>query len=369
MKPFFKQYENGLRLIFKKVEANRPASLFIAVDVGSSKEDEKTSGISHFIEHLNFKGTEKRTAKQISTELEEIGANANAFTSKSTTCFFATCLGEKIEQCFDILTDMVFNSKYNPSDIQKERQVIFEEIDMYDDDPESVAYEQFCKDFYFGSPLQRPIIGTKESLEGITKKDIEEYVATHYVPQNIVVSVVGDFNKTFVEGLVKKYINKHFTKKAEVVEKNKSMIIIPDKKFSYLKEIDDIVRGYIAYEEELKLNNALDFDDLLMKVLILFEESPSVLDYYQELFKYILVDEFQDTNTIQYKLVKMLSAKHGNIFVVGDEDQCIYGWRGANIDNIRNFIKEFEDDAIIIQEKYRKQTHNYAYWKGDPCVL
>ena len=101
MKPFFKQYENGLRLIFKKVEANRPASLFIAVDVGSSKEDEKTSGISHFIEHLNFKGTEKRTAKQISTELEEIGANANAFTSKSTTCFFATCLGEKIEQCFE----------------------------------------------------------------------------------------------------------------------------------------------------------------------------------------------------------------------------------------------------------------------------
>ena len=244
MKPFFKQYENGLRLVFKKVEANRPASLFIAVDVGSSKEDEKNSGISHFIEHLNFKGTEKRTAKQISTELEEIGANANAFTSKSTTCFFATCLGEKIEQCFDILTDMVFNSKYNPSDIQKERQVIFEEIDMYDDDPESVAYEQFCKDFYFGSPLQRPIIGTKESLEGITKKDIEEYVATHYVPQNIVVSVVGDFNRTFVEGLVKKYICKHFTKKAEVVEKNKSMIIIPDKKFSYLKK--DVSQTYIV---------------------------------------------------------------------------------------------------------------------------
>ena len=174
MKPVFKQYENGLRLIFKRVEANRPASVYIALDVGSSKEEEKNSGISHFIEHLTFKGTENRTAKQISTELEQMGANANAFTSKFATCYFATCLGEKVENVFDILSDMVFNSKYAQADIDKERKVIFEEIDMYEDDPESVAYEQFCKDFYDNTPLKRPIIGTKESLEGITKKDIEQ---------------------------------------------------------------------------------------------------------------------------------------------------------------------------------------------------
>lgn len=130
------------------------------------------------------------------------------------------------------------------------------------------------------------------------------------------------------------------------------------KKFSYIKEIDDIVRGYSAYEEELKNNNALDFDDLLMKTLILLEEHPSVLDYYQNLFRYILVDEFQDTNTIQYRLVKMLCAKHGNIFVVGDEDQCIYGWRGANIDNIRNFIKEFTDVKVYKLEQNYRSTKN-----------
>ena len=236
MKPYLKQFDNGLRLVFKKVEENRPATLYIAVDTGSYKENDENSGISHFIEHLTFKGTEKRTAKQISTELEEIGANANAFTSKFNTCYFATCLSEKMENCFDILSDIVFNSKYAQEDIDKERKVIFEEIDMYEDDPEMVAYEQFYKDFYSKSSLKRPIIGTKESLNNITKKDIENYVQEHYIASNIVVSVVGNFEKEYVENLVKKYIGKYFTKKAEVVDKNKAIVFIPDKKFSTIKK-------------------------------------------------------------------------------------------------------------------------------------
>lgn len=130
------------------------------------------------------------------------------------------------------------------------------------------------------------------------------------------------------------------------------------KKFSYIKDIDSIVRGYQEYEEELKRNNSLDFDDLLMKTLILLESSEATLDYYQNLFKYILVDEFQDTNTIQYKLIKLLSGKHGNIFVVGDEDQCIYGWRGANIDNIKNFIKEHEGCKVYKLEQNYRSTKN-----------
>lgn len=130
------------------------------------------------------------------------------------------------------------------------------------------------------------------------------------------------------------------------------------KKFSYIKDLENVVKGYIAYEAELKNNNALDFDDLLMKTLILFEEFPQVLNYYQDMFRYILVDEFQDTNTIQYRLVKMLSQKHGNIFVVGDEDQCIYGWRGANIDNIKNFIKEYDNTKVYKLEQNYRSTRN-----------
>lgn len=128
--------------------------------------------------------------------------------------------------------------------------------------------------------------------------------------------------------------------------------------YAYMPDIADIVKIYTKYEETLKANNALDFDDLLMKTLYLFNTCPNVLAYYQEKFHYILVDEFQDTNTIQYKLVKILASKHKNIFVVGDEDQCIYGWRGANIENINNFMKEFEGAKVYKLEQNYRSTKN-----------
>ena len=114
---------------------------------------------------------------------------------------------------------------------------------------------------------------------------------------------------------------------------------------------------YAAYENELKTSNALDFDDLLLKAVELFENHPDVLEKYQERFRYVNVDEFQDTNTLQYRLVKMLCAKHGNIFVVGDEDQNIYSWRGAEIKNILGFPKDFEGAKVYkLEQNYRSAT-------------
>ena len=120
---------------------------------------------------------------------------------------------------------------------------------------------------------------------------------------------------------------------------------------------EDILKVYAQYEKALKSNNALDFDDLLSKTLYLFKKDPQILEYYQTMFKYILVDEFQDTNLVQYKLIKLLAGKHGNIFVVGDEDQCIYCWRGANIDNIKNFIKDFGAKVYKLEQNYRSSKN------------
>lgn len=141
----------------------------------------------------------------------------------------------------------------------------------------------------------------------------------------------------------------------------KNMGLTPDeyeKECSFYTDIKDICKYYSAYEKTLKENNALDFDDLLMKTYLLFKESKPVLEYYQYKFKYILVDEFQDTNPIQYKLVKLLSAVHKNIFVVGDEDQSIYGWRGASIENIKKFINDFDNVKVYKLEQNYRSTKN-----------
>lgn len=124
--------------------------------------------------------------------------------------------------------------------------------------------------------------------------------------------------------------------------------------FSYVKNSQDIIKYYNLYNEELKRCNALDFDDLILKTLELFKKHPSVLNYYQDKFKYIHIDEFQDTNLVQYDLAFMLAQKYNNILVVGDEDQSIYGWRGANYKNLFNFLKDFKDVKVFkLEENYR----------------
>ena len=121
--------------------------------------------------------------------------------------------------------------------------------------------------------------------------------------------------------------------------------------------MNDIGKAILHYEDYLKKNNALDFDDLLLKTIALFRQCPDVLEYYSDRFQYILVDEFQDTNAVQYLLVKMLAKNHGNVFAVGDEDQCIYSWRGANFQNIFNFRRDFKDTKVFkLEQNYRSSA-------------
>ena len=122
---------------------------------------------------------------------------------------------------------------------------------------------------------------------------------------------------------------------------------------SFIPDIETIERVFSAYEAKLKSNNAMDFDDLLLKTYDLFERCPDILAYYGDRFRYIHVDEFQDTNVIQYGLVRMLASGHGNIFVVGDEDQSIYGWRGADVTNMQHFIEDFGAKIYRLERNYR----------------
>ncbi len=235
MKTYTKVFPNGVRLVFEKVEVNRPATVLIGVDTGSCNENEKNSGISHLIEHMSFKGTSKRNAKQINIEFENFGATANAFTSKFSTCYFATTLNESVEKCIELLGDIVFNSVYDEDELEKEKSVIFEEINMYEDLPDQIVLEEYSRLFYTNTPLERKISGTKDSLKNITRNDILDYFNKFYVGSNIIVSIVANLKFSEVVDLVKKYICCHFKKKATVVEKNKSLVIVPDSQFSFLK--------------------------------------------------------------------------------------------------------------------------------------
>ncbi len=147
----------------------------------------------------------------------------------------------------------------------------------------------------------------------------------------------------------------------------KNELIVPEKLENFINnEIDEVVVNvYKEYQKKLKANNSLDFDDLLMMPIILFNENKEILKYYQERFKYILVDEYQDTNEVQYMLTKMLSAKHKNICVVGDPDQSIYGFRGSNYRNILNFEKDYKNTKVILLEQNYRSTKNILFAAND----
>lgn len=190
--------KNGVRIITEKVPGVRSAALGIWVGAGSRHEDESNSGITHFIEHLLFKGTKKRTAPQIAEALDSVGGQLNAFTTKEFTCYYAKTLDEHFDVSLDVLSDMFFNSEFSEKAIKKERGVIEEEIKMYEDTPDELIHDLFAKTVWPRHPLGRPILGTIKSLEGLTREKIEDYIKNNYLPERTVIAVAGNIDHRYV---------------------------------------------------------------------------------------------------------------------------------------------------------------------------
>lgn len=196
--------ENGLRIVTEEVPYVHSAVVGIWVKAGSRNENDKNHGISHLIEHLLFKGTEKRTAKQIAQELETVGGSINAFTTKEYTCYYAKVLDEHIDLAVDILADMFFNSLFDEQEIAKEKNVIIEEIKMYEDSPDELIHDLFAQTVLRNHPLGRTIIGTKESVNSITLSDILSYMNENYTPNNTVIAAAGNIShERIVDKLIK----------------------------------------------------------------------------------------------------------------------------------------------------------------------
>lgn len=193
------QLDNGIRIISEKVPGVRSVALGIWVGAGSRHETQINAGISHFIEHLLFKGTARRTAADIAEALDSVGGQLNAFTTKEFTCFYAKTLDEHFDLALDVLTDMFFNSTFEEKALEKERNVIEEEIKMYEDSPDELIHDLFAQTIWPDHPLGKPILGTTESLEKIGRSDILDYIRTKYLPSRIVVAVAGNIDHRTVQ--------------------------------------------------------------------------------------------------------------------------------------------------------------------------
>lgn len=184
--------QNGVRILTQNVPHVRSVAMGIWVDVGSRDESDDIAGISHYIEHMLFKGTKHRTAKQIAEELDAVGGQLNAFTTKEYTCYYAKVLDEHFDLAVDILTDMLFHSKVAEEDVEREKNVILEEIKMYEDAPDELVHDMFAQTIWSGHPLGRPIIGTSETVSGLNYKSLRSYMSEYYTPNRMVISIAGN---------------------------------------------------------------------------------------------------------------------------------------------------------------------------------
>ncbi|MGH8913926.1 MAG: M16 family metallopeptidase [Acidimicrobiia bacterium] len=193
---------NGLRVITEPMPSLRSVALGCWVDTGTRDELPNEQGASHFLEHLLFKGSEKLSARQVSEIFDAIGAESNAFTSKESTCFWARLLDQDLGTGFDVLCEMIQRPAFRQNEIDAERQVVIEEINMNEDDPDDVAFENFSTAVFVDHPLEAPVLGTRESIRGMSRDDILGYWKRRYGAGSMVVAAAGSVDHDGVVDMV-----------------------------------------------------------------------------------------------------------------------------------------------------------------------
>ncbi len=206
---------NGSTLIINEMESTRSVAIGIYVGCGADYESEKQSGISHFIEHMLFKGTSKRSAFDIAREAESLGVQMNAFTARQMTSFYTVSTYEHAEECMEILSDIFFDSVFAPEEAEREKGVVIEEIHRSLDDPDDVCFDGLSVAAYGNTSKGRPILGTAENVRSFKPEDLREYMKIHYGAANTVISVAGKIEYARALDLAVKYFDSRFDNKSE----------------------------------------------------------------------------------------------------------------------------------------------------------
>ena len=199
---------SGLRIVTEEISSVRSAAVGIWVNVGSRDETPAVAGASHFLEHLLFKGTKTRTALEISSSIESVGGEMNAFTGKEYTCFYARVIDTDLAMAIDVISDLITSSVVTATDVDAERKVVLEEIAMRDDDPSDLVHDLFSDTYYGDTQLGRSILGSAESINQMSRKSVFNYYKKRYVPQDLVVAVAGNIKHKTVVDMVEKALSR-----------------------------------------------------------------------------------------------------------------------------------------------------------------
>ena len=202
---FEKRYDNGLRLVVKRMEGLMSVTMGILVGTGAGIETDAEDGISHFIEHMQFKGTKKRNAFELSDAFDRLGAQVNAFTGKDVTCYYSKCTTDHTAACFELLSDLFLHSTFPEEEMEREKGVVCEEISMNEDTPEDLCLDLLAQAFYGKENYGRNILGTTKNVKSFTVEDILRYKKARYCPQNIVISFAGDVDWVTAQALVESH--------------------------------------------------------------------------------------------------------------------------------------------------------------------
>jgi predicted Zn-dependent peptidase len=195
--------QNGVRVILENIPTVRSVAIGVWIGTGSRNEILSNNGISHFLEHMFFKGTKTRSALDIAEAFDSIGGQVNAFTSKEYTCYYAKVLDNHAPFALDVLADMFFNSNFEEEELVKEKNVVYEEIKMYEDTPDDIVHDLLSKAIYENHSLGYPILGTEETLATFTGNTLRDYVHNMYTPDRVVVSIAGNIDESFIKEVEK----------------------------------------------------------------------------------------------------------------------------------------------------------------------
>lgn len=253
----FTKLPNGIRIVTENLPHVSSFSLGFWFNTGSRNETNKNNGISHFTEHMLFKGTKKRSSKKISDDVEKLGGYLNAFTSKEHTCYYGRGVGVHLPKVFDVIADMVQNSLFKKKDIEKESGVILDEYYDIEDSPEELIFDRFESNIFKSHPLHFPIIGTEKNIQAFEQKDFLEYLQKHYTNNNLLIAASGNVNHDEIVELVNLKITSLQTGKAKskksLVTTNKSELLIEKEIQQNHVIIGKETFGYIE-KDRLKVN-------------------------------------------------------------------------------------------------------------------